>query len=190
MFRSWLELRRESLAIKTIFVYFRQKALEKSGAFCYINPMKSCSICGITKHRDAFYPRPSRPCGMSPQCKECERNRKAKYAREWRAKNQELNRMRDREWRAKNPDRVRSMNFKKAYGIDNARYEEMLDAQDYSCAICSVKHSDKSRETRLNIDHCHTTGRIRGLLCAPCNKGLGHFRDTIDLLKAAIKYLA
>jgi hypothetical protein len=60
----------------------------------------------------------------------------------------------------------------------------MLVKQEYACAICVQPIDD-----RAHVDHCHATGKIRGALCAQCNKGLGNFRDNIDHLKAAIKYL-
>jgi hypothetical protein len=52
------------------------------------------------------------------------------------------------------------------------------------CQICS-----KTDRRALNVDHCHTTGKVRGLLCDNCNKGLGLFRDDKDLLTSAINYL-
>jgi len=54
-----------------------------------------------------------------------------------------------------------------------------------SCFICGL---DKDRRN-LCIDHCHTTGKIRGLLCDSCNVGLGRFKDNTNLLEKAIKYL-
>jgi hypothetical protein len=63
----------------------------------------------------------------------------------------------------------------------------MLAAQGNACKICG---SPNSGERSLAVDHCHRTQRIRGLLCSACNTGLGSFRDSPELLKSAIKYLA
>ena len=54
---------------------------------------------------------------------------------------------------------------------------------DSKCAIC------QKSDLRLSVDHCHSTGQIRGWLCHNCNVGLGHFKDDTDLLRAAINYL-
>lgn len=72
-------------------------------------------------------------------------------------------------------------NFK----ITVAEYETMLLKHQGVCKICG--RVEKNR--RLAVDHCHKTGRIRGLLCGMCNKGLGSFKDSIELLNLAIKYL-
>lgn len=73
----------------------------------------------------------------------------------------------------------------KKYGLTITQYEAMLADQSGGCAICGTKPDGK----RLAIDHCHTTGKVRGLLCAPCNWGLGYFRDNTNLLHKAVKYL-
>lgn len=73
---------------------------------------------------------------------------------------------------------------KNVYGITTAEYNLMLSNQNGTCAIC-LRVPDKS----LCIDHCHVSGKVRGLLCNPCNKGLGLFKDNIDHLNRAIMYL-
>lgn len=78
--------------------------------------------------------------------------------------------------------------IKKTYDITFEDYEEMLESQNGKCAICESKIGN-SRTTRLFVDHCHTTGNVRGLLCSSCNHGLGQFRDSPKLLQKAIKYL-
>ena len=79
--------------------------------------------------------------------------------------------------------------IKKTYGITWEDYEEMFDNQNGCCAICKSKVSS-SRTTRLFVDHCHNTTRVRGLLCSSCNHGLGLFKDSPTLLKRAISYLS
>lgn len=85
-----------------------------------------------------------------------------------------------------------SDNFRKYnYGITNEQYQEKLEAQDYSCAICGSKHqaNTKNGKKTLHIDHDHLTGNVRGLLCRECNLALGHMKDSTNLLLRAIKYL-
>jgi hypothetical protein len=67
-------------------------------------------------------------------------------------------------------------------------YEDMLIAQLGVCAICKQRESVKIKKS-LAVDHCHTTGKIRGLLCSRCNIGLGYFRDNEKYLQSAIDYL-
>jgi hypothetical protein len=66
-------------------------------------------------------------------------------------------------------------------------YEELLVKQNYGCAICNAKSNRNG--TRLCVDHCHTTGKIRGLLCHDCNTSLGKFEDNVELLQKAIDYV-
>lgn len=74
----------------------------------------------------------------------------------------------------------------KKYGMSESAYEVMLKEQKNNCAICS-KHSASGK--KLGVDHNHRTGKVRGLLCAPCNFGIGQFKEDIEILKSAIAYL-
>ncbi len=73
------------------------------------------------------------------------------------------------------------------YGLTKEQYFAMVDKQKSSCLICK-KFSELP--TNLHIDHCHDSGKVRGLLCGPCNQGLGLFKHSPSLLAAAINYLA
>lgn len=79
----------------------------------------------------------------------------------------------------------------KALGLTRQEYSDLLEGQAGACAICGVATSlkYKGRPRRLNVDHCHQTKKVRGLLCSHCNVGLGHFRDSLPLLQAAMEYL-
>lgn len=78
---------------------------------------------------------------------------------------------------------ARRQHLRIKYGITEAQYDALLQAQNGKCRICGTAG-------KLHVDHDHGTGRIRGLLCHQCNVGLGHFRDRPDLLTKAIEYLA
>lgn len=71
------------------------------------------------------------------------------------------------------------------YGITKRRYENMLYLQGGKCRICG----NLERDRRLSVDHCHNTGKVRGLLCRRCNLALGFFDDDIDRVKKALTYL-
>lgn len=63
-----------------------------------------------------------------------------------------------------------------------------MSVQDGLCAICKAPETPEPKGN-LHVDHDHTSGRVRGLLCFPCNAGLGSFKDDIERLEAAIEYL-
>lgn len=73
------------------------------------------------------------------------------------------------------------------WGISVEEYNKLFEDQEGCCAICGKHHSEF--KLRLYIDHCHTTNKIRGLLCQQCNVGLGAFKDSVLNLKQAIYYL-
>lgn len=86
----------------------------------------------------------------------------------------------------------RAWTLKKKFGISLDHYDEMLAAQNGVCAICGGKesHVHKSGKLKdLSVDHCHTNGNVRGLLCVKCNRALGCLEDSVPRLKRAIAYL-
>jgi hypothetical protein len=88
----------------------------------------------------------------------------------------------------------RNYNLKRQYGITIADFERMNEAQKGLCAICGKPPKGKRRnqymawQSALVVDHCHETGRVRGLLCTPCNRAIG-FMDNADWLRGALRYL-
>ena len=78
------------------------------------------------------------------------------------------------------------------YGINIETYEAMLDEQNSLCKICGEEGflMDKAKhKVKLMVDHCHETGKVRGLLCHNCNRALGLLKDDTSRLTAAIAYL-
>lgn len=79
------------------------------------------------------------------------------------------------------------------YGLSVDDYELLLEAQNFVCAICHKPETRKDgrsgRTIALAVDHCHSTGRVRGLLCAKCNMGIGHFEDETERLERILEYL-
>src|ERR1700761_1808332 len=86
-----------------------------------------------------------------------------------------------------NRNKFRWNAIKLKYGLDEAGYNKMLTDQNFGCAICGKHISNCARS--LYIDHCHETGTVRGLLCCPCNSGIGLMNDNIETLEKAIEYL-
>jgi hypothetical protein len=132
---------------------------------------KSCPICGELKERSEFYKWKSRQDGLTAYCKPCFNDKNKK----WQAENPD---------KLPNLDQTRISNRKRNFGISENDYAQMLVDQDNSCAICKKEIGWESA-----VDHCHTTGKIRGLLCRNCNLGLGGFKDNIETIRKAIEYV-
>jgi hypothetical protein len=75
------------------------------------------------------------------------------------------------------------------YGITHGDYLRLLKEQDGKCAICRTDNP-RQRSDHFHVDHDHVTGVVRGLLCSPCNQGLGYFQENVETLARAIAYLA
>lgn len=96
-----------------------------------------------------------------------------------------------RVYRAVRKEAFQGYETKKRYGLSSADVAAMFEAQGWVCAVCEKAETVLIRgaASALAIDHCHTTGAIRGLLCSKCNRGIGMFLDSPDILRAAIAYL-
>lgn len=92
-----------------------------------------------------------------------------------------------KEYNKKHPRTAKNTEKKYKYGITQSQYEQMVINQQNKCAICN--NPPISFKPVLYIDHCHTTGKVRGLLCHFCNAGIGMLKDNPDLLRKAITYL-
>lgn len=84
--------------------------------------------------------------------------------------------------------KVRDRNYKSAYGISLKDVEAMLESQDGKCAVCLTEISLEGKAT-ARVDHCHITGKVRGLLCHKCNVAIGCLGDNINGLQRAMAYL-
>jgi hypothetical protein len=102
------------------------------------------------------------------------------YARAWHKKS-----------RAANPEYYLDQDLRRNYGVTLEWYRKILSAQNDSCAICKQPETTKIRGKviAMAVDHCHTSGEARGLLCTQCNRALGLFKDNKSVLEAAIGYL-
>ena len=118
------------------------------------------------------------------------RDKKARrnYNVEYYKKNKEKYNSSSSKWYCDNKETVIAANRKRKYGISPEEYAAMLEEQDNKCKICLVSFTNLSSR-HIHTDHCHTTNKIRGLLCNFCNVGLGHFKDNTKLLTNAIVYL-
>lgn len=106
----------------------------------------------------------------------------AAYAREYRLKHPEKR----RGYVRKSYDKNYGGRLLSKYGIDMAEFDRMLAAQGGVCAICGGLSGGR----RFHVDHDHTTGAVRGLLCSSCNTAIGHLGDDPNRVAAAATYLA
>ena len=124
------------------------------------------------------------------RCKVCARATHERF----RIKHRERIRLNWNKWKANNPEKIRATVIKHKYGISPDDVTALLKKQDGRCAICGyilrlVQSNEKVSRDSLCIDHDHLTDQVRGLLCNSCNTGLGKFKDSIDNLLSAVKYL-
>ncbi len=87
-----------------------------------------------------------------------------------------------RAWQIRNPILVKYHNIKTKYGLTQEQYQQMIMKANNKCEICQ-------KECKFCIDHDHKTGKVRGLLCDKCNKGIGYFEDSVKKLNSARQYL-
>lgn len=95
----------------------------------------------------------------------------------------QLKELQSKAWAKANPDSRRSTRLKFNYGIDLSKYEELFDLQGGCCKICQKHRSVFS--SNLSVDHDHKTGKVRGLLCNPCNQAMGLLKEDYMAIKRA-----
>jgi hypothetical protein len=142
--------------------------------------MKTCKDCGKEKSLEEF---PSNnKTSKKTRCKPCY-NLHTKKWRDTIADKEKLKKQwREASKRNYSLEKSRAAGWKK-YGLSVEEYWDLYNLQRGRCKICR-KHEDV-----LRVDHCHSTGRVRGLLCNLCNVGLGAFSDDVDRMSQAMVYL-
>lgn len=149
--------------------------------------MKTCTKCGTAKPKVDYYVR--KGGRLHSWCISCikelrmSRNEEiAEYQRRRRAGRTGGEREREKDYQ---------LNYH--FGISLEDYQELLEAQGYSCAVCKKPHGEdrhsQGRSKGLSVDHNHVTGRIRGLLCSDCNRAIGQLQDSPELCRRAAEYL-
>ena len=125
--------------------------------------------------------------------RKAERDKWRKYGRDYYAMNREEKIAYGKKWVKENPEKYkrsyRASRLKRKYGLTIEQYEAIVESQDGKCLACHKVPSGKAHSSRLHLDHCHTTGRLRGMLCYQCNLALGLVRDDITVLQGLIAHL-
>ena len=134
---------------------------------------KTCSACKEQLQIDSFGKLKETKDGLNRRCKDC-----------MNAANKRT--------QAKNPEGFRTQRrtswLKINYGITPADYDKMEKDQEGKCGICESENMGTKRGY-WSVDHCHTSGKVRGLLCSTCNKAIGQLGDTKEALQKAVDYL-
>ena len=134
-----------------------------------------CKICKQTKKADEFWKDKSTKTGLSTRgCKICLLDYYHNYNKEY------FKHLTEEQLQKKN-----SRTYLRKYGITMQDKIELFNKQKEKCAICNLQLSIN----KCCIDHNHKTGKVRGILCDNCNKGLGHLKDNIDNFTNALIYL-
>lgn len=152
---------------------------------------KHCNKCDTTRPTSDF--NAHKVYGLQDWCRSCQKayrktaHAKAKNA-EWRQRNREsINAGKRKYYHEKERDTIWERNIRNKFGITAEQYYEMYDQQNGVCATCHRPHA--GYEKRLAVDHCHTTGKVRGLLCEACNRAIGMLGDNLDVVMRVHEYL-
>ena len=133
------------------------------------------------------------------QWREQNKQRLKEYNKEWAKQNKEKRMIYGKKWREDNPEKTKeyhtkydltkrhNAHLKRKFGITIEDYETMLDKQQGGCAICGK--TEEASKQKLAVDHCHSTGFVRGILCRACNTAIGLFEDNVETMSKAIEYL-
>lgn len=138
---------------------------------CGLN--KQCTRCKEIKPLCEFSNYKKSKDGKKAACKSCQKI----YNDKWFEKN-----------RDKKADTNRWWTIENKYNLTKEQYTALLEEQNYACKICGI-HQDDNTHKYLYVDHCHSSGLVRGLLCRTCNSMLGMAKDDPIILENAINYL-
>lgn len=148
--------------------------------------MKTCAKCGVEKPLSEFVKDNRKKDGHAGSCLFC----KNQVYQLWRNANKERHKNTQLRYEVKNPHR----HLMSKFGVSPDIKMEMLSDQGGKCAACgSASHNSKNKKASSDggwcIDHDHETGKIRGVLCWPCNVTLGHAKECPDRLRGLVEYI-
>lgn len=160
---------------------------------------KICARCKKEKLLEEYHNSSKSLDGKQPICKECKKDYNKQYkidnALKWNEYMIAYYKSTEERTNKRNTYAREYHNnnyFLHTYGITNEQYTEILIQQNGKCAVCLKEETAVSKEgkiKRLSVDHNHTTGIIRGLLCSGCNTGLGMLKEDIEIVESLILYI-
>ena len=149
---------------------------------------KICPGCKIEKDLKGFYATRGKKKNHPGRCIECSKEANKR----WYKANKARNKRRSYRWITKNADEVRNKRLQNKYGITLREYNRMLKRQKGVCALCGQPEKAKTRDGKIKalaVDHCHDTGKVRGLLCYKCNRSIGGIGDKLESAEKLVRYL-
>lgn len=166
----------------------KNRSEEELAAAAAARGPRLCRRCDVVKVPDDYPVDRGHHTARGQYCKPCSAANTIKYRD---VISPELYRARKKASYGRNRETVRRYRLKVNFGMTLAQYDEMLAIQDGKCAICRESETATvvGKVMELAVDHDHETGEVRALLCGNCNKGLGNFRDSPEVLLAAVSYL-
>lgn len=166
--------------------------------------MKVCSKCKKLKPVGKFYVNRRAKDGLASECKLCHNEASRKWSkanperdkenrRKWHKANPEKAKESVRKWKRANPEEAKKIARRarliSSYGLTTEEYDKLLKKQGGVCAICG-RYRRESRYGRLCVDHNHSTGEVRGLVCSLCNIAIGAVQEDLATLRKMIVYLS
>ena len=159
---------------------------------------KVCRLCQRLLPLSSYWCGDKKTGALRSECKDCAKARlRARYAASPDARAKAYaNSRKQAILKPRTPEQQRKHSLKHKFGLSIEQYEAMFEAQDRKCALCGT--TDNGRTTgkwkagHFNVDHCHKTGRVRGLLCHKCNVRIGAYEGLLaDVgLHKVVAYLA
>lgn len=141
-----------------------------------------CTRCEQPKPLSGFHRSGTKKDRLQSRCKVCQ----ATQAKAWKKAHPERTKATSKAWQSNNVPRRFERILRVLYGITVEDWARMFNTQKGLCEICMV---GLGFDRTTHVDHCHKTGKVRGLLCADCNKGLGAFSDQPEVLRYAALYV-
>ena len=133
--------------------------------------MKKCFCCEETKPKKEFCKLTKSKDGLYYYCRECDNKKHEEYKKENHVKV---------------TTQKRECALIRKYGITIKEFDKMIENQFHKCPICNRDFREKIKPV---VDHCHKTGKIRGILCYGCNVSIGQFQESKEIFINAMNYL-
>jgi len=159
--------------------------------------MKTCVTCGASKELELFSKNHRVKGGFNNKCKSCavaatqqwyadnreycRKKRSERYKRDPEGSNKAV-----RKFLKKNPHKAKQYSLKSKFDLELTTFNEMLGNQSGKCPLCETVITDKGTAV---VDHDHKTGKVRALLCAPCNTALGYFKENPIAMRNGADYI-